>query len=111
MIRAYTFQSATWARSAGDDWGPSAALADECFGFASDATYAWMICRKGSVFALRCWRKSDKNRVPALDLVLTELTANQPSAIEIVHDYILILYYDNAASTDKILIVAKPTLS
>ena len=70
-----------------------------------------MCVKKGSVFSLRAWRKSDKNRVPALDRSIPHPseTNRVVNNIEVIGDYILILWEINS-STYQVDAIAKPSL-
>ena len=107
-IRAYTYQSATWAASSGDDWGPSTSLADSLTAMGSDATHVWVACKLGTTQTLRCWQKSDKNRVDTLDRALPHITDTIES-VEVVGEWILLLVHATTPDSYRVEIVRKPS--
>ena len=87
-LQAYA-NSPTLARATADDITIPLSLADSIQAFGSDDTHAWIACLKGTVKTLRCYRKSDENRVSRFDVPLT-MSGNVMS-VEIVGDWIAIL--------------------
>ena len=113
-LEAYSFQSATWAREEGDDFGISPAQGTEITCFGSDATHAWIAARQANrTTILMCFRKSDKNRVPAGDRTIDHLGMTQTNhifALEVVGDWILLATRQNVGDY-MVEVISKPSVS
>ena len=99
-LQAYTSGTALLPAQA-DDLTIPLSICDSIQAFGSDDTHAWIACLKGTVKTLRCYRKSDENRVSRFDVPLT--MSGSVLSVEIVGDWIAIL-----TDTPAMFVLHKP---
>ena len=97
VLQAFTATGGTLARASADDWTIPLSLADSIQAFGSNDSHVWIACLKGSVKTLRCWNKTNQNRVEEYDIALS--MSGTVSSVEVVDSWILVMAASGATIT------------